>query len=415
MSSGVLQPVAGHGEAIREERSRILHTVQDHLEEVIDRAVAAMQEEIPVYAECGPSLLADVRHQVDRHYHMKLAALLAGHDVTLEDLSFTRGAAMRRARSGFGLEDYINAFRVGQQTFWEAVLDAAGSSQLGHEAALSLATPLMRYCDFASTLAGHAYVEFKQHAVADADRERRDLLEHLLAGRLPARGPLLAAAQGYGVSADARMLVIAAVAAGPSPDADTALAASAAIARGTLGDGRTLVVARQAEIVAVPVFSCGCDPERMCARVDAVHARLREEGLPLAMGVSTPAAGVAELPRAYDEACAALAWVAEEGGVAALPQMSPFGYLARSAPETARRLVDPEVRELVTDERVCETVRALADADLRLARAAEILQVHPNTAQYRLRRIEERTGLNPRSVRGLIDLLLAIELEDAGS
>ena len=213
MSSGVLQPV-GHGEAIQEERFRILVAVRDHLEEVIDGAVAAMQEEIPVYAECEPALLADVRHQVERHYRMKLECLLGGHDVSLEDLSFTRGAAMRRARAGFGLEDYINAFRVGQQTFWEAVLKAAGTSQLGHEAALSLATPLMRYCDFASTLAGHAYVEFKQHAVADADRERRDLLEHLLDGRLPARGPLLAAAQGYGVSADARMLVVAAVAAG---------------------------------------------------------------------------------------------------------------------------------------------------------------------------------------------------------
>jgi DNA-binding PucR family transcriptional regulator len=134
----------------------------------------------------------------------------------------------------------------------------------------------------------------------------------------------------------------------------------------------------------------------------------------LAMGVSTPASGVAELPRAYDEACAALAWVAEAGGVAALPRMSPFDYLARSAPATARRLVAPEVRELLADDRadvLRETIRALADADLRLARAAEILQVHPNTAQYRLRRIEERTGRNPRSVRGLIELLLAIELE----
>jgi DNA-binding PucR family transcriptional regulator len=91
--------------------------------------------------------------------------------------------------------------------------------------------------------------------------------------------------------------------------------------------------------------------------------------------------------------------------------MSPFDYLARSATETARRLVDPDVRELLADERVCETIQALADADLRLARAAEILQVHPNTAQYRLRRIEERTGRNPRSVRGLIELLVALNLK----
>jgi PucR C-terminal helix-turn-helix domain/GGDEF-like domain len=417
MSSGVLQPVA-HGDAVRAERTRILEAVYGRLDGVVDAAVAAMQEEIPVYADCEPALLADVRHQVDRHYRMKLDCLLDGADVTLEDLAFTRGAAMRRARAGFGLEDYINAFRVGQQTFWEAVLESAGGSQRGHEAALTLATPLMRYCDFASTLAGHAYVEFQQHAVADADRERRDLLEQLLAGRLPTRGPLLAAAQGYGLGPDARMLVVAAVAAGPSPDADAALAASVALARGALGDAKTLVVARQTEIVAVPALSPGCDTARMCARVERVHARLREEGLPLAMGVSTPAAGVAELPRAYEEACAALACLDEQGGVAALPRLSPFDYLARSAPDTARRLIDAPLRAFLADDRarggvLRDTIRALAAEDLRLGRAAERLQVHPNTAQYRLRRIEERTGRNPRHVRDLIELLVAIELEES--
>jgi hypothetical protein len=36
--------------------------------------------------------------------------------------------------------------------------------------------------------------------------------------------------------------------------------------------------------------------------------------------------------------------------------------------------------------------------------------VHPNTAQYRLRRVEERTGRNPRRIADLLDLLVAIEL-----
>jgi sugar diacid utilization regulator len=45
--------------------------------------------------------------------------------------------------------------------------------------------------------------------------------------------------------------------------------------------------------------------------------------------------------------------------------------------------------------------------------AAERLQVHPNTAQYRLRRIEERTGRNPRRIGELLDLLVAMALDDA--
>ena len=58
----------------------------------------------------------------------------------------------------------------------------------------------MRYSDIACTHASRAYVEYQQHLVADADRERRDLLEHLLAGELPTHRPLLAAAKAYGLA-----------------------------------------------------------------------------------------------------------------------------------------------------------------------------------------------------------------------
>jgi PucR C-terminal helix-turn-helix domain/GGDEF-like domain len=411
MSTGILEPLA-QGAAVRAERARILGAVQARIGDVVDAALDKMREEIPAYAAAGPALFADAGHQVQLHYRLKLDRLLGEEDVSLEDLAFARSAAMRRARSGFALEDYINAFRVGQQVFWEAVLEAAGPTAAGREAALSLATPLMRYCDFASTHAGHAYAEFRQHAVADADRERRDLLEHLLAGELPARGPLRAAAQAYGVTAGARLTVVVAAPATPGGDVD---AASAAIARAALGDTRTLVVVRQAEIVAVPALGPGCAAGRVCERVEAVEARLREAGLPLALGISTPAAGVAELPRAYVEAHAALDLVAD-GGVAALPRLAAFDYLTLSAPDTARRLVDPALREFLAEDRargggVRDTVHALAAADLQVAGAARRLQVHPNTLQYRVSRIEERTGRNPRRVADLIELLVAIRLE----
>jgi sugar diacid utilization regulator len=275
----------------------------------------------------------------------------------------------------------------------------------------------MRYVDFASTHAGHAYVEFQQHLVADADRERRDLLERLLAGEVPAHGPLAAAAGAHGIGAATPMLVAAAVAVGPDADADAPHAASAAIARSLLGDTRALVVVRQAEIVAVVALTAGTGAQRVCERLHVVHERLREEGLHLAAGVSTLAAGPAELPRAYQEARAALECVAERGGLAALPGLSPLAYLALHAGDTARRLVDPRVRRFLAEDRargghLRDTIRALADADLKLCAAAELLQVHPNTAQYRLRRIEERSGRNPRRVADLIELLVAIALDE---
>src|SRR3954463_14343121 len=219
MSTGILEPLA-QGAEIRAERARILSAVQDRIEAVVDDALGRMCEEIPAYAAATPALYADIRHQIHLHYRLKLDRLLAEEDVSLEALSFARGAAMRRARAGMALEDYINAFRLGQQVFWEAVVAASRPTAAGREAALSLATPLMRYCDFASTHAGHAFAEFHQHAVADADRERRDLLEHLLAGELPAQGPLRAAAQSYGLSDPAAMVVVVAEPAAPDGDPD---------------------------------------------------------------------------------------------------------------------------------------------------------------------------------------------------
>jgi hypothetical protein len=415
MCAAVVEHVAVDRE-VHVERRRILATLLNGLDDVVERAVVALRAEIPAYREGGERFLDDLREQVGAHFRVKLAALMEERMVTVEDIGFVRAAATRRARAGYALEDYLNAFRVGQQAFWEAVLDCAGESPFGHEAALTLAGPLMRYCDFASTHAARAYVEYQQYMVADADRDRRDLLEHLLAGELPTRGPLLAAAHAHGIAADTRMLLVTAVNVDARADEDAPQVGSAAIACAGLHDAKTLVVVRQTEIVAVLVLGVEADPCRLCDRVEALQARLCGEGISLAMGVSTVATGVGDLPRAYEEAHVALSGVGEGGGVAALARLSPFDYLALRADETARRLVNRRLRAFFDEDRerggvLTATIRALAEADLNVRVAAERLQVHPNTAQYRLRRIEERTGRNPRRIADLLDLLVAIALD----
>jgi hypothetical protein len=406
--------------AIRAERQRILSALLDDIDAVTGAGYEAILEEIPTYRTLDRRTLADVRDQIQKHYETNLVSLLEDRDVTLEDIAFVRGAATRRARAGFALEDYINAYRIGRQVLWDGVLTEAGDTPAGHEAALTIAKPVMHYTDFASTHAGDAYVEFQQYVVADADRERRDLLEHLLSGEMPTDGPLVATAQAYGIAESQRMMVATAVPVGRGLDSDVPHAASAAIARTGFSEARTLVVVRQAEIVAVPVLGPATTEEALCDRLESVQRQLRREGMPLAMGIGTLANGVAELPRAYGEARAALELVCDDdGGVAALSRLSAFEYLALNADGTAARLIDPELRAFLDEDRarggvLTATIRAFADADLKLQAAAERLQVHPNTARYRLGRIEERTGRNPRRTSDLMDLLVAIALrEDA--
>jgi hypothetical protein len=400
---------------VRAQRDRIVGALLEDLDELAERATTAIRAQIPAYADRDERFMADVRDQVRRHFGVQLAALLEEREVTAAEIGFTRHAAMRRARLGFAVEDYVTAFRVGMEVLWEQVTERMAPSIAGREAALSLVQPLMSYANFAATRAGDAYVEFQQHVEADADRARRDLLEHLLAGQLPERGPLQASALGFGLREDARAIVAVAVPAAPDHGDEVPSGASAALARIGLADRPALVVARQSEIVAVPALCGADDAASACARLEEVQQRLAAEGLPLAMGISTVAYGVAELPRAYEEARAALAGVADEG-VAALPLLTPFAYLAQSADATAHRLVDERLQTFLDEDRsrggvLVATVRAFADADLNVRVAAERLGIHPNTVQYRIGRIEERTGRTLRRVDDLMAILVAIELD----
>jgi DNA-binding PucR family transcriptional regulator len=52
-------------------------------------------------------------------------------------------------------------------------------------------------------------------------------------------------------------------------------------------------------------------------------------------------------------------------------------------------------------------------SDLNVKLAAERLYVHPNTARYRLAKIEERTGTRLRRVADVLDLLIAIRVAES--
>jgi hypothetical protein len=403
-------------DAVEVERRRILHSLLERIEFLAERAICKMRAEIPAYAAQGERFFDDVAQQLCAHYEADLTVMAENRRVTLDDIKFLRAGAIRRVRSGLALHDYLNAFRVGTQVLWEEILATAGDTHAGHEAALRLVAPLQLYSDFASSYAAHTYVEFERYVLADADRERRDLLERLLVGEVPVRGPLLAVASRYGLRREARALVAVAVPVDQHHDADAPQAASAALTRAVLGEPRTLVVVRHSEIVAVPPLAPGRSPAEVCKDLETVQRHLDEEGVALAMGISTVASGVAELPRAYGEARAALGDALNYGGVSALPRLSALDYLARSADDTARRLVDPRIHTFFETDRarggkMATTLRALADADLNVGLAAQRLHLHRNTAQYRLHRIEQFTGRDPRRLKDLTELLLAIAMD----
>ena len=59
------------------------------------------------------------------------------------------------------------------------------------------------------------------------------------------------------------------------------------------------------------------------------------------------------------------------------------------------------------------TIRAMAESDMRPSKAALVLGVHPNTVYFRMDRILEVTGLDPRSFRDLCKLVTMMEKHHA--
>lgn len=411
-------PVIAGVDTVREQRTRILTELRERTAELAAEAVQVIRERVPAYQVSGAPSAAAVHEQVLGNYRFTLDALVRDHVPEADDLRFVHKAAMRRARAGFEMHDFITAYRIGHQVLWDALVAEAGTSPAGHEAALALAGPLMRYCDLATTEAAQAFTEHRRYMATETTGTRTELLDCLLDGRMPERGPTLSAAREYGIEADGRMVVLAGVLVGDTGDAEAPYSVCAALTDLRVTDARTLSGVRGEEIVAVPALGRTGDVRILCERLDALRERLADDDLALAVGVSTVPAGVAGLPDAYREARAAIELLPAEGGVAALPRMSPFEYMALRADRTTGHLVDPRVRRLIEEDRarggvLIATIRAFAACDLNLRATAARLQVHHNTAQYRLRKIAERTGRNPRRIADLIDLLVAIALADA--
>jgi len=56
-----------------------------------------------------------------------------------------------------------------------------------------------------------------------------------------------------------------------------------------------------------------------------------------------------------------------------------------------------------------QTLRAIADADMNVQKAARLLGKHPNTVYTRIERIKELTGLDGQRYHDLTELLLAAD------
>ena len=145
-----------------------------------------------------------------------------------------------------------------------------------------------------------------------------------------------------------------------------------------------------------------------------MHDAALARGVDVRFGIGVPAVGFTAVQRAYREATLCLSYPASHRPVVELGELSALDAALVGADATARAVIATKGERLraldPTDHQVAVlTLRAFAAADLNVARAAAALNLHPNSVRHRLSRIAATTGHDPRTFRGLVDLLCVIE------
>ncbi|HEY3019342.1 MAG TPA: helix-turn-helix domain-containing protein [Solirubrobacteraceae bacterium] len=297
-----------------------------------------------------------------------------------------RRDAEARAAEGLPLEDLLHSYRLGARVGWDVLVGA--TEHVDERLALvPVAGLLMDYTDRVSAAAAQAYLEERQQVVSQHERRLRRLLD-ALCGSLPLTADLRELAEDVGLPlADGYRPFAAAI---PGAPARAHFAAAAELrGRGALALAEG---SRIAGVAAAPIDAP--DDWVLVAAPQTPRRDLAEalEEVRLAVGVA--------LQRALR-------------GSVTLDMLIPDLVLARSrglARDLRRSVLEPLERQ---DRRknsadLVGTLRTYLDSGLDRNVTATRMHVHPNTLDYRLRRIHELTGLSLRDTQDLLRAAMAL-------
>ncbi|MCW3046511.1 MAG: hypothetical protein JWO74_795 [Solirubrobacterales bacterium] len=408
-SAAVPASVLGHQDAIRSVGAALVARHAEIAQAMVERIVA----EVPLYRRADRELLEDVLALSTATAEILGNAFAAAREVGREDVPIVREHAARRVQQGVDLEAFLHAYRAALFRYWDACAEEASRLGISREASLTLARFALDAIDTVTTHAAEGYLREDARLRAQTGQAARDLVDRLIAGQAVGDAQRHPAAPGLDPTGSL-VMIVGRVEASALPVGD-----SLQVARDVLGEsmalGRTrpLVTIRQGEIVLV---TSGATTRHAVSRLRMARRRaVDEHDVDARYGISITPTGFPGVPRAYREATLTLSYTSPTRPVVSLDELSSLECALLGADATTRVLIASKSRpllELPDDDRAVATttIRAFATCDMNIARAAQQLYVHPNTVRYRLARIAEATGHDPRTFTGLADLVCMLEI-----
>jgi hypothetical protein len=368
------------------------------------RMIETFVEEIPLYGLLPREQLeGEILAITTANLRLFFSMLREGRPLTPEELGEVRTSAARRAEERVPLDAVLTAYHVGGRIGWQALVDEAADDERG--ALVDAGARVLLYVQQVTAAVAAAYLEEQQTIYGEERDARRSLASALLTGE-PAEP--LAARLGAQI---APAYLVVALRLGPHPDeADKGVGGAIAARRKV-----RRVQSALDEFAGEPVMTL-LEPTGGSALMPTTVEKLAEtaerlpdlvEALRASAGAEVLAGGAVAVG-ATDVARAA-AQAKDVVRLALRLNHPPGGYLLHDVlleyqltrPSDAQgalhRLLDPIDR----NPDLPHTLEVYLAHDLDRRRTAAALHVHPNTLDYRLRRIVELTGLDPSTSRGL--------------
>lgn len=365
-----------------------------HASMFTERALVRIRSE--AYCQQPARVPDDLDHSAHMAGELAVAAI-AEADQFSESARYAWEVGTKRAEEGVPLGTMLQAYRIGGEELWNALVDAVVRGA-PHQAHLMVraANDVWRFSDRDTGLMTEAHRRVTGDAAEHRARRVARSLNVLLAGR-PDTMDLSRAAIALDLPLDGRFAVARLVGSGLArPDGTPA--------REEL-DGMTVYWCQQADGWAV-MAELGERPAGALA--DALRLRSGQRG-----GLSAAVVGLGELMRARELAEVALSTCNGDGRIARLEDRLAAGFV-RSHPDLARELLDTVLGRVLAlgggdGPVLMDTLDVWLDCDGNAGRAADRLYCHRNTVFNRLRRLERMTERRLDRPRDLVELSLALE------
>jgi sugar diacid utilization regulator len=387
------------------------------MDDVAARLRDTVRREIPALSETGnPNVLPALDAHLADHLAEVHRLVGGASDARLE---FVRRHAIETAEQHFPLEALLHAYRCAHRLMAGWLRAAANA-----EARPAVDDLLLDYVDTISTIATAEYVQrTRQLSEAEADR-RSQLLNLLITGydESDARVARLLRAAGYLEQRQAYCVILGRSVNPQEMDSPARANRLLAAMRDAVAklNVRALFGLHENRVIAIVSaqrrLSGWTAPAKDLA--ERVAWPLLTLGNSVLFGVSADAPSTALVPKALHEAELALELSSVSERVVKYSDIPLRKLLLHLAEDRVQSALPGWTTKLVAADakakgKLTATLKAYADADMNVLKAAKALKLHPNTVYARMHKIRDLTGQDPTRFAALNELLLAVDCSTA--